>query len=56
MNTEVSITSLDCNHGVCPQKPGALTCTITDSVAAWHSPPSDSSPIAEILYCCSCEY
>ena len=47
-STEASVTSLDCNHGVCPQTQGALTCTITGSVAAWHSPPSDKSPIATV--------
>ena len=45
-STEASVTSLDCNHGVCPQTQGALTCTITGSAAAWYSPPSDSTPIA----------
>ena len=42
MNIEASVTSLDCNHGVCPQTQGAVTCTITGSLATWYSPPSDS--------------
>ena len=29
---EASIISLDCNHGVCPQTQGAVTCTITGSI------------------------
>ena len=37
---EALVTSLDCNHGVCPQTQGAVTCIITGSVAAWYSPPS----------------
>ena len=48
MNIEASVTSLDCNHGVCPQTQGAVTCTITGSVALWYSPPSDRSPIATV--------
>ena len=40
MNIEASVTSLDCNHGVCPQTQGALTCKIYGSVATWYSPPS----------------
>ena len=48
MNVEATVTSLDCNHGVCPQTQGAVNCTITGSVAAWYSPPSDSSPIATV--------
>ena len=48
VNIEASVTSLDCNHGVCTQTQGALTCTITGSVAAWYSPPSDSNPIATV--------
>ena len=40
MKIEASVTSLDCNHGVCPQTQGAVTCTINSSVATWHSPPS----------------
>ena len=34
VKTEPSVTSLDCNHGLCPQTQGAVTCTITGSVAA----------------------
>ena len=45
MNIEVSITHLDCNHGVCPETQGAVICTIT---AAWYSPPSDSNPVATV--------
>ena len=48
MNIEASVTNLDCNHGVCPQTQGAVTCTITDSVVAWYSPPSDINPIATV--------
>ena len=48
VNIEASVTKLNCNHGVCPQSQGALTCTITGSVAAWYSPPSHSSPIATV--------
>ena len=40
MKIEASVTSLDCNHGVCPQTQGVVTCTITGNVAAWYSPPS----------------
>ena len=47
-STEASVTSLDCNHGVCPQTQGALTCTITGSAAAWYSPPSDDNAIATV--------
>ena len=36
---EASVISLDCNHGVCPQTQGALTCTITGSRAYWYSLP-----------------
>ena len=38
MNIEASVISLDCNHGVCPQTQGAVTCTITGSVVAWYLP------------------
>ena len=48
MNIEASVTSLDCNHGVCPQTQGAVTCTITGSIAAWYSPPSHDSSIATV--------
>ena len=41
MNIEASVTSLDCNHGVCPQTQGAVTCIITGSQASWYSPPLD---------------
>ena len=40
MKIEASVTNLDCNHGVCPQTQGAVTCTITGTRAAWYSPPS----------------
>ena len=40
MNIEASVRSLDCNHGVCPQAQGALTCIITGSIATWYSRPS----------------
>ena len=40
MKIEASVTSLDCNHGVCPQTQGAVTCTITGSIAEWYSSPS----------------
>ena len=40
MNIEASVISLDCNHGVCPQIQGAVTCTITGTVATWYYPPS----------------
>ena len=48
MKIEALVTSLDCNHGVCPQTQGALTCTITGSIAAWYSPPSSRHPIATV--------
>ena len=48
MKIEASVTILDCNHGVCPQTQGAVTCTITDSVAGWYSPPSDSSSFGQV--------
>ena len=48
MNIEASVISLDCNHGACPQTQGAVTCTITGSVAIWYSPPSDRSAIASV--------
>ena len=48
MKIEASVTSLDCNHGVCPQTQGAVTCTITGRSAKWYLPPSDSSPIATV--------
>ena len=48
MNIEAVITSLYCNHGVCPQTQGAVICTITGSVAYWYSPQSDSTLIANI--------
>ena len=50
MNIEASVTSLDCNHGVCPQTQAAVTCTITDRIAASYSPPSDSTPIATVSF------
>ena len=46
--TETSVTSQDCNHGLCPQTQGAVICTITDNVATWYFPPSDSSPITTV--------
>ena len=49
MNIEALVTSLDCNHGVCPQTQGVVTCTITGTEAGWHSPPSNSSPIVKIF-------
>ena len=49
MNIEALVTSLDCNHGVCPQTQGAVTCTIMGRSAEWYSPPSDSSPIATVM-------
>ena len=48
MNIEASIISLDCNHGVCPQTQGAITCAITGSVVAWYSPPSNINYFATI--------
>ena len=48
VNIEASVTKLDCNHGVCPHTQGVLTCTITGNIAAWYSPPSDSTPIATV--------
>ena len=48
MKIEASVTSLDCNHEVCPQTQGAVTCTITGGEAAWYSPPSDSSLVATV--------
>ena len=48
MNIEASITSLDCSHELCPQTQGAVTCTITGSIAVWYSPPSGRSPIATV--------
>ena len=48
MNIEATVTSLDCNHGVCPQTQGAVNCTITGGQAAWYSPPSDSTAIATV--------
>ena len=48
MIIEASVTSLDCNHGVCPQTQGAVTCTITGSVVAWYLPPLDSNIIASV--------
>ena len=40
MNIEASVTNLDCNHGVCPQAQGAVTCTINSNKAGWYSPPN----------------
>ena len=48
MNIEATVTSLDCNHGVCPQTQGAVNCTITEGQAIWYSPPSDNTPIATV--------
>ena len=48
MTIEASVTSLVCNHGVCPRTQGAVTCTITGSVVTWYSPPSDRSLIATV--------
>ena len=48
MKIEASVTSLDCNHGVCPQAQGAVTCTINGSVAYWYSPPLVRDLIATI--------
>ena len=36
MKIEVSVTNLDCYHGVCPQTQVVLTCTIKGSRAAWY--------------------
>ena len=33
VNIEASVTSLDCNYGVCLQTQEAVTCTINGSVA-----------------------
>ena len=44
-NIEAQV-SLDCNHGVCPQTQGAVTCTITDKKALWYS--SLSNEIATV--------
>ena len=41
MNIEASVTNLDCNHGVCPQTQGAVTCTINGNITAWYSPSYD---------------
>ena len=43
MKIEASVTSLECNHGVCPETQGAVTCTINGTLAAWYSPPSVST-------------
>ena len=48
MNIEASVISLDCNHGVCPQTQGAVTCTINGSVAYWYFPSLVRSPIATV--------
>ena len=48
MKIEASVTSLDCNHGVCPQTQGVITCTITGNVVAWYSPSSDINPFATV--------
>ena len=48
MNIEASVTNLDCDHGVCPQTQGAVTCTITGSVATWYLPPLDSNQIVTV--------
>ena len=48
MNIEASVTSLDCNHGVCPQTQGAVTCTITGSVVAWYLPLLHNNYIATV--------
>ena len=46
MKIEALVISLDCK--VCPQTQGTITCTITDSIAAWYSPPSGRHPIATV--------
>ena len=46
MKIEAEVISLDCNHGVCPQTQGAVTCTVTGSTAVWYSPPSYTNHIA----------
>ena len=48
MKIEALVTSLDCNHGVCPQTQGAITCTITNNVVAWYSPPSNINNFATV--------
>ena len=48
MKIEASVTSLDCNHGVCPQTQGAVTCTITDSIVAWYLPLLDNNQIVTV--------
>ena len=40
MNIEGSVTSLDCNHGVCSLTQAVITCTITSTEVGWHSPSS----------------
>ena len=48
MKIEASVTSLDCNHGVCPQTQGAVICTITGSIAAWYLPLLHNNYIATV--------
>ena len=48
MKIEASVTSLDCNHEVCPQTQGAVTCTITGNIAAWYLPLLDSNQIVSV--------
>ena len=48
MNIEASVISLDCNHGVCPQTQGTVTCTITGSVVSWYLPLLHSNYIATV--------
>ena len=43
--TETCVASQDCNHEVCPQTERANLFIITDNVATWYFPLSDSSPI-----------
>ena len=48
MKIEASVTILDCNHGVCSQTQGAVTCTITGNIATWYLPLLDSNQIISV--------
>ena len=48
VNVETSVTSLDCNHVVCPQIQETVTCIITGGFTVWYSPPSTSCSISTV--------
>ena len=49
MNIKATVTSLDCNHGVCPQIQETVTHIITGGFTVWYYPPSTSNLISTVI-------